>query len=146
MADTLSSDTTCERKLMMTGIPSSNTTCERKVMAVGILIEHDTWTSGGDAGTSSSNARREREAVTARTYLHRLPVHKQACQPRLLSCMHLLTLLLPKRKLAFTTLSPLLHAPGGSTFGQILNLRWRSWRGERLPICLHRWTGHFACQ
>ena len=50
------------------GIPSPNATCERKVKVAGKFIEQDTRMSGGgDAGTS--NARRERETVAARSRL-----------------------------------------------------------------------------
>ena len=68
MAGTPSSKVTCKRELVMAGIPLPNATCERKVKVAGKLIEQDTRMSGGgDAGTS--NVRREREAVAARSRL-----------------------------------------------------------------------------
>ena len=68
VAGTPSSKVTCERELVMAGIPSPNATYERKAKVAGKLIEQDTRMSGGgDAGTS--NARREREALVARSRL-----------------------------------------------------------------------------
>jgi len=54
-------------------IPSSKVTCKQKVAST-----RDERTRGdGNAGTSSSNARREREAVAAPTHPHRLPDHSE---------------------------------------------------------------------
>ena len=49
----------------MAGIPSPNTTCERKVKVTGKLIEQDPRMSGGGGDAGTWNARREREAVAA---------------------------------------------------------------------------------
>ena len=56
-------------------MPSSKVTCKQKVV---VASTRDEQTRGdGNAGTSSLNVRREREAVVAATHPHRLPDHSE---------------------------------------------------------------------
>jgi len=142
-------------EVVVASIPSSKVTCKQKVVAAGT---RDEQTRGdGNAGTSSSNARRKRAAVVAPTHPHRLPDHsergddtqahprrtwigevlpsKTAPIPAIVArctCQPLLPpymfLLLPAHA-RFRNVVLHLCVPGSPIFGWIINLRWRVQRG-----------------